>query len=81
MLKASGEEGITMLRHLTIKAFSEVVTPMDWEESCIINLYKGKGNALDRGSYQGLKLTDQAMKLMERVLDTFTRRMVNIDAM
>jgi hypothetical protein len=70
-----------MLRHLTEKAFSEGVTPRDWEESCIINLYKGKGDALDRGSYQGLKLTDQAMKLMERVLDTFIRRMLNIDAM
>ena len=81
MLKASGEDGITMLRHLTEKAFSEGVTPRDWEESCIINLYKDKGDVLDRGSYQGLKLTDQAMKLIKRVLDTFIRRMVNIDAM
>jgi hypothetical protein len=80
-MKASGEDGITMLRHLTEKAFSEGVTPRNWEESCIINLYKDKGDALNRGSYRGLKLTDQAMKLMERVLDTFIRRMVNIDAM
>jgi hypothetical protein len=81
MLKASGEEGITMLRHLIEKAFSEGVTPRDWEESCIINLYKGKGDVLDRRSYRGLKLTDQAMKLMERILDTFIRRMVNIHIM
>ena len=59
ILKASGEEGITMLRHLTEKAFSEGATPRDWEESCIINLYKDKGDALDRSSYQGLKLPDQ----------------------
>jgi hypothetical protein len=70
-----------MLWHLTEKAFSEGVTPRDWEDSCIINLYKGKGNALDRDCYQGLKLTDQAMMLMERVLDTCIRRMVNISAM
>jgi hypothetical protein len=70
MLKAPGEEGITMLRHLTEKAFSEGVTPRDWEESCIINLYKGKSDAFDRGIYRGLKLTAQAMKLMECVLDT-----------
>jgi hypothetical protein len=70
-----------MLRHPTKKTFSEGVNPRDWEESCIINLYKGKGDALERGSYQGLKLTDQAMKLMESVLDTFIYRMVNIDAM
>jgi hypothetical protein len=81
ILKASGEGGITMLRHLPEKAFSEDVIPRDWKESCIINLYKDKDDALDRDSYQGLKLTDQAMKLMERVLDTFIRRMVNIDTM
>jgi hypothetical protein len=80
ILKASGEEGITMLRHLTKKTFSEGVTPTDCEKSCIINLYKGKGDALDRGSYRGLKLTDQAIKLMDCVLDIFIRRMVNIDA-
>jgi hypothetical protein len=79
MLKASGEKGITMPRHLTEKAFSEGVTPRDWEESCI--LYMGKSDALDQGSYRGLKLTDQAMKLMERVLHTFIRRMVIIHAM
>jgi hypothetical protein len=81
MLKASSEEGITMLWHLTEKAFKEGVNPRDWEESCIINLYKSNGDALDRGSYQGLKFTDQALKLMARVLDTFIRRMVNIDVM
>jgi hypothetical protein len=59
ILKASGEEGITMIRHLTEKPFSEGLTPRDWEESCIISLYKDKGNALDRGSYKCLKLTDQ----------------------
>jgi hypothetical protein len=50
-----------MLRHLIKKAFNEGVTPRDWKESCIINPYKGKGEALDRGSYQDFKLTDQAM--------------------
>jgi hypothetical protein len=81
MLKASSEEGITMLWHLTEKTFSESVNPRDWEESYIINLYKSNGDALDRRSYRSLKLTDQALKLMARVLDTFIRRMVNVDAM
>ena len=39
----------------------------DWEESFILNLYKGKGEALDRGNYRGLKLTDQVMKLLDRI--------------
>jgi hypothetical protein len=81
MMKAFSEEGITILRHLTEKAFSAGVNPRDWDESYIINLYKRYGDALNRGSYRSLKLTDQALKLMARVLDTFIRRMVNIDAM
>ena len=55
--------------------------PTDWQESFILNLYKGKGDALERGNYRGLKLTDQVMKLLKRVLDSFIREMVDIDAM
>ena len=33
------------------------------------------------GNYCSLKLTDQVMKLLERVLDSFIREMVDIDAM
>ena len=53
--------------------------PSDWEECLILNLYKGKGEALDHGNYHGLKLTDQVMRLLEWVLDIFIHEMVNID--
>ena len=33
------------------------------------------------GNYHGLKLADQVTKLLERVLDSFIHRMVNIDEM
>ena len=81
MLKAAGEEGIELTRDLVEAVFSTGVIPKDWEESIILSLYKGKGEALDRGNYRGLKLTDQAMKLLERVLDFQIRQMVNIDEM
>ena len=81
MLKAAGEEGLEKLRLLAEKVFSSGKIPKDWEESHILNLYKGKGEALDRGNYRGLKLTDQVMKLLERVLDSSIGKMVNIDDM
>ena len=34
-----------------------------------MNIYKGKGDALDWSNYRGLKLQDQIMKVMERVLE------------
>ena len=39
----------------------------------------GKGDALDRGNYHGLKLTEQAMKIIERIVDGLIRRVVSID--
>ena len=53
--------------------------PSDWEESFIWNIYKRKGEALVRGNYRGLKLTDQVMKLLEQVLDFNIHEMVNIN--
>ena len=81
MLKAAGEEGAELTRQLVEVVFSSGVIPSDWEESFLLNLYKSKGEALERGNYRGLKLTDQVMKLLERVLDPLIRNMVNIDEM
>ena len=81
MIKAAGDEGVELVRQLTEAIFSSGEIPADWEESIILNLHKGKGDALERGNYRGLKLTDQVMKLVERVLDSHIRKMVNIDEM
>ena len=42
-------------------------------------VYKGKGDALDRGNYHGLKLTEQVMKVMQRIADSLIRQVVSID--
>ena len=54
MMKSAGEECIVLLRDLAEPVFSNGVIPKDWEESCILNLYKGKGDAIDLGNYRGL---------------------------
>ena len=79
MLKASGEEGVRLLRQLGEDVFSTGVIPEEWQESTILNLYKGKGDALDRGNYRGLKLTEQVMKVLEGVLESAVRGMVDIN--
>ena len=83
MLKAADEEGVELATQLTQAVFNCGVILSNCEESFILNLYKGKGEALDRGNYRGLKLTEQVMKLLERVLDFCIdiREMVNIDEM
>ena len=57
------------------------VIPPDWEDSFIINIYKGKGDALERGNYRGLKLLDHVMKGIERVIEKITRERISIDDM
>ena len=74
MLKA-GSKGIVFLRELTKSVVKHGKIPEDWEMSFILNLYKGKGDALNRGNYRGLKLTEHVMKVMERIVDGMIREM------
>ncbi len=78
MLKATGLLGIEMIRQLGEHIFNRDPIPADWEETIILTLYKGKDDALDRGNYCGLKLTDQMMKTLERVLDTAIHQSVGV---
>ena len=66
MLKAS--VGLEVLAHLMKSVIAEGVVSVDWRDSIIVNFYKSKGDALDRGNYRGLKLADHVMKLVKHVL-------------
>ena len=63
---------------VTTALINEAIKKM---KSFILNLYKGKGDALERGNYRGLKLIDQVMKLAELVLEIQIRQMININEM
>ena len=47
----------------------------------IINCFKGKGDAVERGNFRGLKLLEHLMKVFERVIEKYIRDAVNIDNM
>ena len=81
MLKPVGEAGAVEVRDLIEDIISEGCIPTNWQESFIVNLYKGKGDALNRGNYRGLKLTEQVMKVLERVVEGLIRQRVEIDEM
>ena len=59
MIKAAGDTGASMIRDLATGIICDSKVPTDWERSFIVCLYKGKGAALDRDNYLGLKLTEQ----------------------
>ena len=67
-----------MIRDLATAIICDGKVSTDWEQSFIVCLYKGKGDALDKGNYQDLKLTEQAMKVLERIVDGLIRQVVSI---
>ena len=81
MLKASGDTGARLVADLANDMVRNGVIPSDWEDSFIINIYKGKGDALERDNYRGLKLLDHVMKGMERVIEKIIRERISIDDM
>ena len=79
MIKAAGDTGATMIRDLASAIIRDGKVPTDWEQSFIVCVYKGKGDALDRGNYRVLKVTEQAMKILERIVNGLIRQVVSID--
>ena len=81
MICAGGETITDEIARLANAIIQEEEMPSEWDLSYIINCYKGKGDALVRGNYRGLKLLDQVLKVIERVLEPLIRAQVDIDAM
>ena len=79
MIKASGPVGAQLIADLANSIIWAGRIPKDWEKSFIINLYKGKRDALDRGNYRGLKLLDHVMKVIERVVEKLICESVSIN--
>ena len=69
MIKA-GEENATAILELVNLIIYEENIPKDWKDYFIINCYKEKGDATDRGNYRGLKLLEHVIKVLERVLES-----------
>ena len=72
---------ISSFAKLTTDIIREGKIPVEWDLSYIINCYKGKGDSMTCGNYRGLKLLDQGLKVVERIVEGFLRSHVNIDSM
>jgi hypothetical protein len=81
MLKASGDVGVKWVTDLCNAIIQEGKIPDDWKKSWMVNVYKGKGDALECGSYRGIKLLDHVMKVLERVIEKKVRSKVVINDM
>ena len=80
-VKASSDICSEMIADLTNSIIRGNTMPNEWNDSIIISLYKGKGEALDRGNYRGLKLTEHILKVIEQVIEDLIRNIVKTDDM
>src|SRR5215469_17919809 len=46
----------------------EGCVPKDWQEACVVRMYKGRGNKSEYGSYRGISMMSVVGKLYERVV-------------
>ena len=73
MLKPTGDVGVQWMTDLCNEIVKEGKIPTDWRKSWMVSVYKGKGDALECGSYRGIKLLDHVMKILERVVEKRVR--------
>ena len=71
--------GVEVLRQIGNTLLEGGEMPEDWKVSTLVPIYKGKGSVLECGSYRGVKLLEQGMKVVERVLERRIREIVHID--
>ena len=69
-----------MIHNFATAIISGDKVPLDWEKSFIVRLYKNNGDALDKGNYCDLKVTEQAKTILERIVDgLIIRQVVSVD--
>jgi hypothetical protein len=81
MVKAAGGAGARWVLDVCNSVVKEGKIPADWTKSWMVNVYKGKGDALECGSYRGIKLLEHVMKILERIIEDRVRKIVKIDDM
>ena len=56
LANCSTEDGTRWMTELCNAVVRDGKIPEDWSRSWLVNVYKGKGDALECGSYRGKKL-------------------------
>ena len=80
-MKAAGGFGSRWMTDLINNIVKEGCLSDDWRKSSLILVCKGKGDPLVCGSYRAIKLLEQPMKVLEKVLENRIRCQVSIDNM
>ena len=81
MIKASRIQAVIVISELMNQFIYKENIPKDWKGSFLINFHKGKSSVTDREIYRGLKLLENMMKGLQRVLESLICSKVDINSM
>jgi len=79
MLKASVKVGPEWVADMCTASVKDGNIPECCSKSWLASMYKGKGDALECGLYQGIKMLGHALKIFERIIEVRVREKVYID--
>ena len=68
MVKAAGVAGVGMITDLVNRVIAEGVIRVVWDLRLIVICYKRNGVSVEKGNYSGLELTDQILRLAEKIM-------------
>ena len=69
MIVASGEIGVKVMMELWERVLDVRGTPDEWKTSVIVPIFKGKSDVMSCRSYRAVKLLENAMKIVERIIE------------
>ena len=81
MLLASGDAGLERIISLFNFISKEKRIPSKWNTSVIINCFKYKGEATERGNCRGLKLLEHRWKVFKRIIEKEIKKVIDIREM
>ena len=68
MIKAGGESLVKWLLRIFNVCWRERKVPQDWQDACLVPIYKGKGDKMDCANYRGISLLSVVGKIYGRIL-------------
>ena len=81
MIIASRTFSVGVMKKLCQRVLDGEGMPEEWKTSIVVPIFKGKRDVMDCGAYRGVKLLEDAMKIVERVLENRIRELVMKDEM
>ena len=79
MIVAGGRIAEKVMLRLCKRVLDGKEIPNEWKTSVVVPTFKGKEDVMNCGSYRGVKLLENGMKIIERVLERRIRALIDFD--